>query len=116
MLRNYYKKSGFFHTSQAGRTVPIYYTSNDQIPHIPTGEIYLVFHDSVSEKEAAEFIDTQKFKVTQTRNNNSYVVMVPEGEDPKEIEDRFRGKEFNSLLKVVEADFSTPIKKCRSGR
>lgn len=56
----------------------VYYTSDDQVPFVPTGELYLVFKPGVAAAEQQAVIARHALKVIEARGEGRFIVRITE--------------------------------------
>lgn len=86
--------------------MPIYYTSDDEVPFIPTGHIYIVFTDDAPLEDCRLLIEEHELQVVETRAEREIIAMVtPRSGSPVEIA---AALQQSPLVAVAEPDMMTP--------
>lgn len=83
----------------------VYHTSDDQVPFIPNGEIFVQFKPETSEEEIQSAIDEFELMVAEIRENNAYIFKVtPQSPNPVKVAEAIQKKD---IAEVAEPSLTT---------
>ncbi len=85
----------------------VYFAEGSTRPLVPTGEIYILFEEGVSEEEQNLVLDEFKLALVERRSDNRIVVRVT-----KDSPNPIKAAHFiqrTSLVKTAEPDLDTPV-------
>ncbi len=86
--------------------VPVYHTSDDEVPFVPEGTIFLSFKDGSSDRDIEELLTRYDFAVISATKDKFYTVYSPDTEaDALQVSGRLQKEE---IVSVAEPDLSTP--------
>jgi hypothetical protein len=86
----------------------VYYTSDDEVPFVPTGELYLVFKDSAQASECQKVIDEYALEVVETSGERELTVRVtPNSPNPIKVAASLQQL---PVVMIAEPDLATPGK------
>lgn len=83
----------------------VFYTSDDEMPFVPTGEIFLRFRADVGDAEMQEQLDREQLEVVEVRPDNTFIVAVTTASAPV-LEVASRLQEL-PIVSVAEPDLAT---------
>lgn len=84
----------------------VFYTSDDKVPFVPTGSMYLKFKPETSPDAANALLDRYKLQVVETRGPDVLIARVTPGSpNPVKIAAELQDDEH---VKVAEPDLATP--------
>ena len=86
------------------RTVPVYHTSDDEVPFVPEGPIYLSFHDGVSDREQAAVLGRHGLSILRTTPGGALKVARADVSDPVPL---VLALQQEQSIVVAEPDFVT---------
>ncbi|GJM32331.1 MAG: hypothetical protein DHS20C18_13320 [Saprospiraceae bacterium] len=85
----------------------VYFAEGSNKPVIPTGEIYIVFYETVSENEQKVVLEEFKLEVVERRSKDKLVVKVtPQSPNPLKVANALQNI---SLVKIAEPDLDIPL-------
>lgn len=86
----------------------VYNTSDDGVPFVPTGELYLLFADSAGPRECQKVLDQYALEVVRTHGERELTVRVtPDSPNPIKVA---AALQQSSVVSVAEPDLATPGK------
>ncbi|MEL6467732.1 MAG: S8 family serine peptidase [Pseudomonadota bacterium] len=91
--------------TNVGYDAAVYFTSDDGVPFIPEGTIYLEFLDGSSEGERQDLIDRFQLELIEAEENGALTVRVTGSEDALQVS---AGLQEETVVKVAEPDLLTP--------
>ncbi len=85
----------------------VYFAEGSNRPVIPTGEIYIVFHEAVSEDEQKIVLEEYKLAIVERRSSDRIVAKVtPQSPNPLKVANALQKI---SLVKIAEPDLDVPL-------
>lgn len=90
-------------TISAQRQVPVYHTSDDGVPFVPTGTIYMSFADNVDRDKAEALL--RRYSLVMLRAERDGFLTVGTQADPLELCVELQAE---SVVAVAEPDLATP--------
>ncbi len=85
----------------------VYYAEGSDRPLVPTGDIYIIFHDGVTEANQIAALDTFKLKLVERRSPERVLAAVtPESSNPIKVANALQEL---SIVKFAEPDLDTPL-------
>ncbi len=85
----------------------IYHVEGSNKPIVPTGEIFIVFHEGTNEEEQMLVLDEYKLDLVERRNENRVVAKVtPLSSNPLKVA---AAMEEYPLVKMAEPDLDVPL-------
>lgn len=87
----------------------VFHTSDDNVPFVPTGQLYLVFQDTCKLSECQKMIERHALEVIRVLGERELIVRVT-GDSPNPIKVAAYFQEKPSLVKVAEPELATPGK------
>ncbi|MDP6345528.1 MAG: S8 family serine peptidase [Alphaproteobacteria bacterium] len=54
----------------------VFHTSDDDVPFVPTGELFVVFRQGASDDEKRELLGDQRLELVEARDGNEFIVRV----------------------------------------
>lgn len=95
------------HTAVAAGT-HVYYSSDDEVPWVPTGQIFVVHKPSADQSDIERLLDENKLQIIEARGAGELVVQVtPQSENPIKAA---AALQKSSLIEIAEPDLATPGK------
>ena len=86
----------------------VYHTSDDQVPFVPTGQLFVAFKPDAPREKCQELIESQSLEILQARGQGQFVVRVtPESPNPVKAAEALQQ---SPLVEVAEPDLATPAK------
>ena len=92
--------------SSVSQEVAVYHTSNDNVPFIPEGTIYLEFVDSVPDAERQKIIDKFKLQLIEAESDGALTVRVTQSDEDAVGVSAKLIKEKS--VSIAEPDLATP--------
>ncbi len=84
----------------------VYYTSDDEVPFVPSGEIYLKFRSMTSKSKAHELIDKHHLQITKVIGENELVVRISKNSlNPIKV---VADLQQSDQVIIAEPDLNTP--------
>ncbi len=85
----------------------IYYTSDDGVPFVPTGSVYIRFSESASLKRCETLLKEQSLAISEVRGEREIITHVTRNSaNPVKVAVELQQ---SSLVEVAEPDFATPV-------
>jgi subtilisin family serine protease len=84
----------------------VYHTSDDGVPFVPTGEIYLLFKDSAKPEACQELLDEYRLEVIESHAEKELTVKVT-AQSPNPIKVTV-SLQKSEIVEVAEPDLATP--------
>lgn len=86
----------------------VYHTSNDEVPFVPTGQIYVEYEPGATLEQCQELLEDNFLEIVEARGDRELIVQItPQSDNPikaaKTLQD-------SPLIKVAEPDLATPGK------
>ena len=85
----------------------VYYTSQDAVPFVPTGELRVLFHEGTSTSEMQQVVGDLSLQIVEARSPLDYVLRTTRASD-NPIKTCAQLQEYGSLVKIAEPDLVTP--------
>ncbi|MBM3242570.1 peptidase S8 and S53 subtilisin kexin sedolisin [Candidatus Poribacteria bacterium] len=86
----------------------VYYTSDDEVPFVPTGQLYVVFKEKAPTDECQNLIDKHQLQIVEARGERELIVQVtPGSQNPVKVAASLQSSD---LVEVAEPDLATPGK------
>ncbi|GAB3307606.1 S8/S53 family peptidase [Hymenobacter tenuis] len=86
----------------------VYHTSDDGVPFVPTGQIYIEFHASASTEQCQQLLDAQHLTIIEARGERTVLVQTTKS-SPNPIKAAATLQQ-SPLVAVAEPDLATPSK------
>lgn len=84
----------------------VYETSDDGVPFVPTGQLYIECKDGVSEDSIQELLDRYSLEIIEARGKGEFIVQVtPDSSNPIKTA---AALQESPLVAVAEPDLATP--------
>lgn len=84
----------------------VYHTSDDNVPFIPTGEIFIKFKDNAPSKKCQALIEKHNLMLYETRDENEYVFKTTSlSENPLKVTASLQ--QANDLVEIAEPSLVT---------
>lgn len=84
----------------------VYVTSDDGVPFVPTGQLYLEYTAEAAAEQIQESLDVHHLQIVEARGPREFLVQVtPEGENPIKTA---AALQQSPLVAVAEPDLATP--------
>ncbi|WP_437672332.1 S8 family peptidase [Sorangium sp. So ce131] len=84
----------------------VYETSDDGVPFVPTGQIYLEFDETATDDELQQIIDEHRLEIVEARGAREFILQVTSSTaDPVETATALQQ---SKAVKVAEPDLATP--------
>ncbi len=84
----------------------VYHTSNDGVPFVPTGEVYVEFKPETSSDQKEEIFDRYKLQIVEARGNNALIAKTtPDSPNPVKVAAELQEQ---SVVEFAEPDLATP--------
>ncbi len=84
----------------------VFETSDDQVPFVPTGQLYVEFDPATSAEESQSLLDQHHLEIIESRAKNRFIVQVTR--DSVNPVKTARALQESPLIKVAEPDLATP--------
>lgn len=86
----------------------VYHTSDDGVPFVPTGQIFLIFKDNSSKRDCQKLIEQHGLEILETRGENTLIVQTTsESSNPVKVA---AALQQSPLVDTAEPDLATPAK------
>lgn len=86
----------------------VFHTSDDEVPFVPTGQLYIECGEEVSPEECQELIDKYHLQIVEARGEREFIVQVT-ADSMNPIKTAAALQE-SPLIKTAEPDLATPGK------
>lgn len=84
----------------------VFHTSDDEVPFVPTGKLFLRFSSSASNSEIEELLAEHKLQIVEAREARELIVQVtPASENPVKVATSLQQ---SGLIEIAEPDLATP--------
>jgi subtilisin family serine protease len=84
----------------------VYHTSEDEVPFVPTGQLYVQTAPNASDDEVQALLDEHKLEITEARGEGRFIVEVtPDSANPVKTAAALQA---SPLIEVAEPDLATP--------
>jgi subtilisin family serine protease len=95
------------HTAVAAGT-HVYHSSGDEVPWVPTGQIFVVYKPDAAPSDVEQLLDENKLQIIEARGAGELVVQItPRSENPIKVA---AALQKSDLIEIAEPDFATPGK------
>lgn len=88
----------------------VYYTSDDQVPFVPTGEVYVQFSQSASIEDCNKILEKLAVEIVESRSERECIVRVTSN-SPNPVKVALALQE-SGLADVAEPELATPARMC----
>lgn len=85
----------------------VYETSNDGVPFVPTGQLYLVCKDGATDDKIQELLDQHHLQIIEARGERKFIVQVTPGA-MNPVKTAAALQQHQDLVAVAEPDLATP--------
>ncbi|MAP24629.1 MAG: hypothetical protein CMM87_03750 [Rickettsiales bacterium] len=89
--------------------LPVFHTSDDGVPFIPTGYVYLAFKDEASDEKCSEIVEENNIQITEVITDKSFFVKFPLKVNTVKLADTI-ARRYESFIIHVVPEFSTNFK------
>jgi subtilisin family serine protease len=84
----------------------VFHTSEDEVPFVPTGSIYVVFKNGVSDERQEEILDGQNLEIVDARGGGKFIVRISnDSPNPLKVAEALQNTQE---VDVCEPEFATP--------
>lgn len=84
----------------------VFHTSDDKVPFVPTGSLFVEFKDEVSQAEQERAIAGHSLQIVQSRGKNRFIVRTtPDAVNPVKVAAALQASQ---LVNIAEPEFATP--------
>jgi len=84
----------------------VFETSNDKVPFVPTGQLYIESVANTSADEVQKLFDKYSLEIIEARDNHGFIVQVtPQSENPIKIA---ASLQQSPVVAIAEPDLATP--------
>lgn len=84
----------------------VYHTSNDGVPFVPTGEVYVEFKPEASQEQKEELFDRYKLQIVEARSDNALIARTtPDSPNPVKVAVELQKQD---VIAFAEPDLATP--------
>ncbi len=86
----------------------VYHTSGDEVPFVPTGQIYVEYKPEATLEQCQELLEENFLEIVEARGNRELIVQItPQSDNPIKAA---KTLQESPLIKVAEPDLATPGK------
>jgi subtilisin family serine protease len=86
----------------------VFHTSDDEVPFVPTGNLYVVFKDDAPNEEVQQLLDRYGLQLLEARDRRKLIVQItPQADNPVKTA---AALQQSPLVEVAEPELATPGK------